>query len=201
MTTLSPKSLSALALSALILASIQGVSANDHDHEHDHDHAHHDHNHDHDHSHDDDQDSDIYAGYFDDEQVEDRALTDWEGDWQSVYPYLKDGTLDEVFADKAEEGDKTAEEYKAYYDTGYQTDVERIVIDGNNVTFYEDGEEISGDYQYDGYEILTYEAGNRGVRFIYALEDAADDDLPQYIQFSDQHLPHRCASLPSLLGR
>ncbi|MDR5875081.1 metal-binding protein ZinT [Vreelandella gomseomensis] len=192
MTALSSKSLSAIALSALILASTQGVSADEHDHEHDQDHAHHDHDHDHDHDHGHDhghdQDSDIYAGYFDDHQVEDRDLTDWEGDWQSVYPYLKDGTLDEVFAHKAAEGDKTAEEYKAYYDTGYQTEVARIVIDGNNVTFYENGEEMSGDYQYDGYEILTYQAGNRGVRFIYELEDAADDNLPQYIQFSDHSI-------------
>ncbi|ENH96888.1 zinc-binding lipoprotein AdcA [Gracilibacillus halophilus YIM-C55.5] len=36
--------------------------------------------------------------YFEDSQVKDRSLSDWEGDWQSVYPLLQDGTLDEVFA-------------------------------------------------------------------------------------------------------
>lgn len=175
MTALPLKGASVLALSALLLTGIQNASASDHDHQHDH------HDHDHDHG------SDIYAGYFDDDQVEDRPLSNWEGDWQSVYPYLKDGTLDEVFAQKAASGDKTAEEYKAYYDIGYQTAVERIVIDGNNVTFYDNGEEMSGEYQYDGYEILTYEAGNRGVRFIFELEEAAND-LPQYIQFSDHSI-------------
>ena len=169
------KAVSAFAFSTLLLAGAQYVSADDHDHSHDQDHAHHDHDHDH----------DIYSGYFEDEQIEDRSLSDWEGDWQSVYPYLQDGTLDEVFADKAEHGDKTAEEYKAYYEIGYETDVDRIVIDGSNVTFFADGEEMSGDYQYDGYEILNYEAGNRGVRFIYELEGEGADDLPQYIQFSD----------------
>lgn len=80
----------------------------------------------------------------------------------------------------------TAEEYKDYYSVGYETDVERIVINDGNVTFYQNGEEASGDYKYDGYEILTYEKGNRGVRFIYKLADAeASEDLPQYIQFSD----------------
>tara|TARA_R110002020_G_scaffold37008_5_gene111591 strand:+ start:159 stop:842 length:684 start_codon:yes stop_codon:yes gene_type:complete len=181
MTPLPLKAASAFVLSALMLTGVQGVSASDHDHDHGHTHNDHDHDHDHDH------DSDIYSGYFDDEQVKDRALSDWEGDWQSVYPYLQDGTLDEVFAHKAESGDKTAEEYKAYYDTGYQTDVERIVIDGNSVTFVENGEERSGEYHYDGYEILTYQAGNRGVRFIYELEEASDD-LPQYIQFSDHSI-------------
>lgn len=38
-------------------------------------------------------------------------MSDWEGDWQSVYPYLLSGDLDEVFAHKAENGDMTKEKY------------------------------------------------------------------------------------------
>lgn len=170
MTALPIKSVSALALSVLLLTGIQGVSANEHDHDHDHDH-----------------DSDIYSGYFEDDQVDDRPLSDWEGDWQSVYPYLEDRTLDKVFAHKAEHGDQTAEEYRSYYDIGYQTDVERIVIEGSSFTFYENGKETSGEYQYDGYEILNYQGGNRGVRFIFQFEEGSDD-LPQYVQFSDHSI-------------
>lgn len=194
MALLSSKALSALAISSLALAGIQSSVADgkhehhDHDHSHSHDHSH-DHAHDHGHDHGHDHNSDIYSGHFNDDQVADRPLSDWEGDWQSVYPYLEDGTLDEVFAHKAEHGDKTAEEYKEYYDTGYETAVDRIVIEDNNVTFYEGGEENTGEYQYDGYEILTYEAGNRGVRFIFELEgEDAADNLPQYIQFSDHDI-------------
>ena len=51
----------------------------------------------------------IEKGYFKDSQVKDRKLSDYEGDWQSVYPYLKDGTLDEVFEHKAEEDGKMSE--------------------------------------------------------------------------------------------
>lgn len=29
---------------------------------------------------------------------------------------------------KAENGDKTAEEYKSYYETGYKTDVEKLQL-------------------------------------------------------------------------
>lgn len=129
----------------------------------------------------------IYEGYFEDNQVEDRELSDWEGDWQSVYPYLLSGDLDEVFEHKAEHGDMTEKEYKEYYTTGYETDVDRIVIEGNNVTFFENGNEYSGEYSSDGYEILNYEAGNRGVRFIFELADGADE-MPQYIQFSDHNI-------------
>ncbi len=144
---------------------------------------------DHDHSHTHDEEATkIYEGYFEDSQVEDRPLSDWEGDWQSVYPYLQDGTLDEVFAYKAKhEGDKTAEEYKEYYKKGYQTDVGRVVIQGDTVTFFQSGEQRFGDYTYDGYEILTYEAGNKGVRYIFKLEKEAEG-LPQYIQFSDHSI-------------
>ncbi|MCY8721526.1 ZinT/AdcA family metal-binding protein, partial [Bacillus sp. S10C12M] len=84
----------------------------------------HEHSHDHSHAHDEESEK-IYEGYFKNNQVKDRSLSDWEGDWQSVYPYLQDGTLDEVFSYKSEhEGDKTAEEYKEYYKKGYKTDVE-----------------------------------------------------------------------------
>ncbi|WP_299809444.1 metal-binding protein ZinT [uncultured Roseibium sp.] len=135
------------------------------------------------HSHDDE----IYKGYFKDEQIRSRALSDWEGDWQSVYPYLQDGTLDPVMQHKAEHGGKTAQEYRAYYETGYRTDVNRIVIDGNDVTYQKDGGSASGQYAADGYEILTYEKGNRGVRFIFK-KTGGDAAAPDFIQFSDHRI-------------
>ena len=175
--------LTPLAAVLLLSPSAQGQEQEHAPHRHDHGAVHHDHDQDHGHAHD--HDEDIYAGYFADDQVEDRSLSDWEGDWQSVYPYLQDGTLDEVMAHKAEQGDgKTAEAYRRYYEAGYRTEVDRLVIDGNTVTFHEDGQQRSGEYEYDGYEILTYDAGNRGVRYIFE-RDAGGDALPRYIQFSD----------------
>lgn len=140
--------------------------------------------HSHAHNHGDDQ---VYKGYFDDARVKERALTDWAGDWQSVYPYLQDGTLDPVMAYKAEHGDKTADEYKAYYQVGYRSDVERIKIDGDTVTLFKDGRPLKARYFSDGYEILKYEAGNRGVRFIFKKTDG-DGQAPEYIQFSDHKI-------------
>jgi zinc transport system substrate-binding protein len=119
-----------------------------------------------------------------DADVQARNLSDWENDWQSIYPFLQDGTLDVVLAHKAEGGDKTAEEYRAYYNTGYSTDVERILIDGSSVTFFRDGQPVQGQYQNDGYEILTYESGNQGVRYIFE-KSSGDEAAPQFIQFSD----------------
>lgn len=187
---------------ALVLscALLMGVPALAHDsgksHDHDHDHAH-DHSHDHDHAHDH-ADGDqaerarIYSGYFDDAQVAQRPLSDWEGEWQSVYTYLQDGTLDPVMAHKAEAGDKSAEEYRAYYDTGYRTDTDRITIDGDRIAFHRGDAQAVATYASDGFEVLTYEKGNRGVRFIFKKVDG-DDAAPGYIQFSD----HKIAPEPS----
>ena len=83
MPLLSSKALSALAISLLALAGIQPVVADDKHEHHDHDHGH-SHDHSHDDSHDHDHNSDIYSGHFSDDQVADRPLSDWEGDWQSV---------------------------------------------------------------------------------------------------------------------
>ncbi len=58
-------------------------------------------------------------GIFADKDVQDRALSDWEGVWQSVNPYLLNGDLDPVLEQKAKKpGDKSVEEYRAYYKKG-----------------------------------------------------------------------------------
>jgi zinc transport system substrate-binding protein len=139
---------------------------------------------DHAHDHGDDQ---IYKGYFEDGQIADRPLSDYAGDWQSVYPHLKSGALDPVMAHKAEHGDQSAEEYTAYYEIGYRTDVERIVINGDDVTFFRDGKPLKASYAADGYEVLTYKKGNRGVRFVFRKAEG-DADAPQFIQFSDHKI-------------
>ncbi len=140
-----------------------------------HDHAGHAHSH---------GDPKIYAGYFEDSQIQDRPLSDYAGDWQSVYSYLQDGTLDPVWQHKAEKGTMDAAGYKAEYETGYRTDVERITIEGDVVTFFKEGKPMKGSYAYDGRETLTYKKGNRGVRFIFK-KTQGDADAPQFIQFSD----------------
>lgn len=71
----------------LALMTAAGAQTTGHDHSHDHSHSH-------DHAHS--ADRTIYKGYFEDHQIQPRALSDWEGDWQSVYPLLVDGTLDPV---------------------------------------------------------------------------------------------------------
>lgn len=136
---------------------------------------------------------DIYNGYFEDADVKDRSLADWEGEWQSVYPYLLDGSLDEVMAAKAKKGDKSAEEYKQYYSIGYKTDVQEIEIEDNSMTFYQGGEKHKAEYKYEGYRILKYAKGNRGVRYLFT-KIKGDAAAPGSVQFSDHAIAPQEAS-------
>lgn len=130
----------------------------------------------------------VYAGYFEDSAVKDRTLSDYAGKWQSVYPYLLDGTLDQVFDYKAKlSGQMTAEEYKAYYDKGYKTDVEQIRISNDTIEFVSKGQAEKYAYKYMGYQVLTYKKGNRGVRFLFEATDA-DAGRFKYVQFSDHNI-------------
>ncbi|WP_147644902.1 metal ABC transporter solute-binding protein, Zn/Mn family [Treponema pectinovorum] len=159
---------------------IEGMQCTEHHHG---EHHHHEHGH-----HHDEKSMMVFKGYFEDSQIKDRKLSDWEGEWQSVYPYLKDGSLDEVMQAKAENGDKTAQQYKQYYEEGYKTDVEKIVIKGNKISFYKNGKTATAKYSYKGYQVYNYPKGNRGVRFFFEAQNAKNTDAPKYIQFSDHNI-------------
>jgi zinc transport system substrate-binding protein len=182
-----PRRLLLVALTATLIAPLtpSGAAFADHTPSQTHDHDSHDHSA-HDHS-QDDAATQIYKGYFDDAAIQDRTLQDWAGTWQSVYPYLIDGTLAPVMEKKAATGEKTVAEYTSYYDTGYKTPVETITINGNEVSFVEGGNRVTATYTSDGYEVLTYAKGNRGVRYIFAKTDGSEV-APQFIQFSDHRI-------------
>lgn len=127
----------------------------------------------------------VAQGYFKDEAVKDRNLSDYAGDFQSVYPYLKDGTLNPVFDYKAKASQTmTAEDYKNYYDIGYKTDVDQLVIDADSIEFIVGNNHYKYRYHYDGYQILNYKKGNRGVRFTFTTDDPNAGRF-KYVQFSD----------------
>ena len=145
--------------------------------------------------------TDTMNGFFLTQDVTDRSLSDYEGEWQSVYPYLQDGTLDTVMEAKAKKGDMTAEEYKKYYDTGYKTDVDKIVIKGNQISFTRGETTATATYQYDGFKILDYAKGNRGVRFLFTATGDVPEGAPKVVQFSDHGIaPGKSAHFHIFMG-
>ncbi len=131
----------------------------------------------------------VYQGYFEDSAVEDRSLANYAGNWQSVYPYLVDGTFDQVWDYKAKlsDGAMTAEEYKEYYTVGYETNVDAINITDDTMEFVVGDQSETHTYKYVGYKILTYSKGNRGVRYLFEATDS-DAGEYKYVQFSDHNI-------------
>ena len=122
---------------------------------------------------------------FEDDEVQDRSLSDWAGDWQPAYPFALDGTLDDAFAAMAEEGEMTADEYKTYYQNGYKTDITNIDIEGDHIEFtYEDGKKVGSDYKYVGYYIQNWSTGTKAAMYRFEAEDK-DSGAPVYIEFND----------------
>lgn len=124
-------------------------------------------------------------GIFDAKDVQNRNLSDWDGVWQSVEPYLTSGELDSVMQAKATKNkDKTAEEYRAYYAEGYKTDVDMIGIENNIIEFHRGDKVDQCEYHYAGYRVLNYTSGKKGVRYLFECKDK-NSQAPKFIQFSD----------------
>ena len=136
--------------------------------------------HEHEHSHDKE------VSTFEDSEVKDRALSDWKGEWQSAYPLAKSGALDEAFKEKAEKtGKMTAEEYKAYYLKGYETDIAKINIDGDTISFTdESGKTVKSAYKYLGTYIQNWSTGTKAAMYRFEAEDK-NSGAPIYVEIND----------------
>ena len=135
------------------------------------------HEHDHDHSKE--------VSTFEDDEVQDRPLSDWEGDWQSAYPLVLDGSLDEAWEHKSEDGKMTAEEYKDYYTNGYKTDYNAISIHDDHIKFTDkDGKVTESNYKYTGYFIQNWSTGTKAAMYRFEAEDK-NSGAPVYIEFND----------------
>ncbi|OON41622.1 hypothetical protein BTJ39_00170 [Izhakiella australiensis] len=152
----------------------------------------------HDHHHDHKQ---IHQGVFDDADVRDRTLTDWQGSWKSLYPLLQNGSLDEVFEHKAAiKKDKTAAQYQAYYAKGYASDVTAIAITPDSISFTQQGKTWKGIYAYSGFKILNYPSGKKGVRYLFT-RTGGDAQAAKFVQFSDHDIePTKAAHFHIFFG-
>ena len=124
--------------------------------------------------------------------IENRSLSDFSGEWKSLYPYIDD--LGEYFEHKAEEDDDkttTKETYIEKYKISWFCEADKISIDGNKIIFtYSDGKTYSADYKYSGYRIKTNEDGKiASVRYQFETDE---NGAPKYVQFNDHgHEPQK----------
>ncbi|WP_434736534.1 ZinT/AdcA family metal-binding protein, partial [Escherichia coli] len=75
----------------------------------------------------------------------------------------------------------------------WQHYLEMIGIEDGIVEFHRNNETTSCKYDYDGYKILTYKSGKKGVRYLFECKDP-ESKAPKYIQFSDHIIAPRKSS-------
>lgn len=143
--------------------------------------------HEHDHDHEESEAHKKEVSTFEDDEVQDRTLNDWAGEWQSAYPFVLDGSLDKGFEHKAESGKMTAEEYKEYYKKGYESDIANVKINGDDNTIeytYVDGKTVKSEYKYNGYYIQNWSTGTKAAMYRFEAVDK-ESGAPVYIEFND----------------
>ena len=69
------------------------------------------------------------------------------------------------------------------------------------MSFTRDGKTATATYQYDGFRILDYAKGKRGVRFLFTATSDVPEDAPKVVQFSDHGIaPSKAAHFHIFLG-
>lgn len=112
-------------------------------------------------------------------------LDDWNGRWQSAYPFALDGSLDKAFERLATSGKMTANEYKDYYIKAMETDIASITIEGNTIEYeYTDGHTWKSEYQYVGNHIQVWSGGTKAAMYRFEAVDK-DSGVPVYIELND----------------
>ncbi len=118
------------------------------------------------------------------EVTEDRTLSDYEGEWQSLYPFMDEKFKTETVSYMAEaEGFDDENEAWDFFYKGNETDVRYVNIKGNTIEFVkEDGTKETGTYEYDGFYSDCW--GETSIRYQFKNTDK-NSNAPAYVQFDD----------------
>ncbi len=121
------------------------------------------------------------------EDIQDRPLSDFAGEWKSLQPLLLAGELDVFCEHKAEEDEDesaTKETYFAKYAANWACGAIAMQITGDTISFTDaSGSTVSGIYAYAGYIPILAEDGDvKSVRYQYTSNTAG---APKYVQFND----------------
>lgn len=130
--------------------------------------------HDHSHSHNDEiKESDIKI----------RQLSDFNGEFVSIFKYFEDGTLDDYLNERV--GEKTFDEIKQEFLDKRTSEYATIEINGDTLTVHAESDIYTGNYIYSRY-IPSVNADGDITNVWYGYELAEpNDNMPTYLLFSD----------------
>lgn len=121
------------------------------------------------------------------EDIQERTLADFAGEWQSLHPMMVAGALDAYCQYKADNDDDaatTAQTYREKYTASWACDADVVTIDGDSIAFrYADGTIRSAEYKAAGYHADVHEDdGHISVSYQFETDS---DDAPKFVVFSD----------------
>ena len=118
------------------------------------------------------------------DDIKDRSLAEFNGEWQSLYPVLMAGNLEEYVEHQAEEKGKSETEMKAEIAAKWNCGVKAVTVKDNKITItYDNGKTVTGKYSYAGYAVKTNDEGKiTNVRYKF---ESKDKKAPKYVMFND----------------
>jgi len=149
---------------------VEGMQGHDHEHEGEEDH-------DHEHSHEEEEE-------ITEADIKPREVSEFAGEWQSLYPVLMTGALDEYVEYQAEKKSITVEESRTQIEEKWNCGVKTIKIEGNSITlYYDDGTEATGTYEYAGFATKKDDTGKiTSIRHEFLRTSG---NGPQYVMLND----------------
>ncbi|MDR0669923.1 MAG: zinc ABC transporter substrate-binding protein [Treponema sp.] len=112
------------------------------------------------------------------DDVEDRPLSDFSGNWKTSVPYLKDGSVDAYFEHAAEDLGMTPADVKVMYINMMRTDYPAFAVTSASIII--DG--VSARAVYKGFTLVE---GDHGVSPWYRYETDGTAGVPKYWVFND----------------
>lgn len=118
-----------------------------------------------------------------------REVSEFSGEWQSLYPVLMTGALDEYVEFQAEKKSIPVEDSRAEIEAKWNCGVKTIKIKGNKITLiYDNGKKESGKYKYAGFVTKKNDEGKiSSIRHKFELTSG---NGPKYVMLNDHgHKP------------
>ncbi|MET3616881.1 zinc transport system substrate-binding protein [Peptoniphilus olsenii] len=126
-----------------------------------------------------------------DEKMDEVALSDWEGEWNSIANYIDDEGLKGAYEEVAKRDNITENEAKSNFAKHVAVDFGAVKIDDESITFLSkpDGEEIDK----ANFKYVDKHAMEHGGKTLYWYEFSSDGKYPTILLMpvhGEDHMPH-----------
>ncbi|MBR0031005.1 MAG: zinc ABC transporter substrate-binding protein [Treponema sp.] len=136
------------------------------------------------HEHEHNEHSHSHSSEIHEHDIKDRTLSEFNGEWQSLYPVLTSGKLEEYVEHQAKEKGKSEKDMQKEIEAKWNCGVKLVKVGGDKITLtYDNGKSVTGKYSYAGYAVKKNDEGKiTNVRYKF---ETSDKNAPKYVMFND----------------